>query len=198
MSANRSLSHSFVPWEYRILIALLLILGGFYFMWEVILEDELPQQDSTMTLNEPPTLIPWRENPPIFLQNVQIENVGNPFATQFPLAPKAVVVDTPDVQPPQVDTPEPPEPPPPPPHTLTITFKGVRVSLTGKTFAILDIDDSETGKDSFYKQEGDTFASNFTIQSITEKTLVLKGPDSDSVTEVSFGEKKIFTLKANE
>ena len=198
MSGYRSSSYSFVPWEYRILIALLLVLGGFYFTWEVILEDEPPQQNTIISIDEPPTMIPWRENPPIFLQNVQTERTGNPFFTQFPVEAPVAVVTPPVEQPIETTETLPTTPPPPPDHTLKVAFKGVRVSLTGKTFAILDIDDSETGRDSSYKKEGDSFANTFAVQSISEKMLVIKGPDDNTITELPFGEEKTFTLKANE
>lgn len=199
MSEYRSSSHSFVPWEYRILIALLVILGSFYFTWEVILEEPAPTARPPVQLEAPSMLIPWQGNPPVFLMEAKAVKISNPFFTHFPIeAPIPQATQNPKDAEETPQQPPPQQPPPPPPRTISISFKGIRVALTGKTFVILDINDSKTGQEVIYKKEGDSFANDFTVKSISGNTLVLSGPDGNASIDLSYGDTKVFTLKENE
>ena len=187
------LSYLLVHWERRLLLLLAFAIGAFFFTRSV-LENPPPPQEPQPPLPDPPELLPWKENPPVFLQATNTQEIQNPFQTQFPVEKPQPTVVT-DIQP--------AEPPPPvvvdipaPPHkTITITFTGVRAALTGKKYALLEVVDSEAGASNPFLTEGATLACGISVHDISEKSISLKNPDGEDMGTLTYGENKIFTLE---
>ncbi len=139
--------------ERKLLVCLVLILGGIYCTRQFLLPEPPPPAPTQAELPPPPELLSWQEQPPFFLTPVSVDQTGDPFFTRFPMEkPKAQPVAAPAPEP----EPPPPEPvpEPPPPRKVAVSFRGVRTALTGKVYAMVEISESETGAPVWCSRQG--------------------------------------------
>ncbi len=194
MTGNSLMAHLLHHGERKLLMLLILVLGGIFCTRQYLLPDSPPPPPPPAEMPPPQILLPWQEQPPFFLTPVSVDQVGDPFLTQFPMEkPKA-----PPPEPAPASTPPPPEPAPvpPPPRKVAVSFRGVRTALTGRIYAMVELSDSETGGSSLVLQEGDPLGFGPRILSISDKELTLQPEDSqEKPLRIPYGETKIFTLE---
>ena len=184
------LSYLLIHWERRLLLLLLLAIGAFFFTRSVWEAPE-PTQQQQPELPIPPQIIPWEENPPVFLQETNFQGIQNPFETQFPVEkpqPIVVLANQPTESAPPIvqETSEPKQ------RTIAITFSGVRIALTGKIYALLEIVDSETGVSNPSITEGTTLACGISAHDIGENSISLKSAKGEELGTIGYGENRIF------
>lgn len=187
-------------WERKLLMALVLLLFGLFFTWEVILEDAPSPVPRQFTLPTPPHLFQWEVSSPEFLMPNIGSYVNNPFLTQFPLE-KPIAIEPP-VQPPQAIKEEPkPEissPAHPPKRTIVISFHGVRTALSGEIFAILEVSDSELGASTTYLKKDAILESGIKLEEVSETQIRLSNEKGEDIGTIPYGDTKIFTLDNKE
>lgn len=126
-----------------------------------------------------PQIVPWSEQPLPFIQPDIAIGKPLPFSITFkfpappPPAPVTVTLPEPAAPPPPA-APEPPPPSPPPPrHTVSITYNGHYTGISGRTVALLDLDDSVTGKSKAHPHRGSRLANGLTVELVENDRIVL-------------------------
>lgn len=185
-------------WERKLFLAVLLLFCALYFTWEVILEEPPAPPQPQVFMPTPPEIIPWNvhgDTPP-FLKDVSAAGIGNPFQIKFPVAKPQTAQDKDAQETPAPET-QPELPPPPPPRrTVAVTFRGVRKAITGKTFAILEYTDSQTGGAAATLPAGSRLPGcTLEIAEVTERSLRLTDDRKTDRGEVPYGATKIITLE---
>ena len=186
-------------WERKLLALTILLLGGLFFTWEVILETPPEPAPRQVTLPAPPHLFDWDTDMPEFLMPNDTDATDNPFTTSFPLA-KPAPAPEPRVTEPVAPPPPPQElpPPPPPQRTIVITFNGLRTALSGTVFAILEVADSENGVSTAYAKQGDALDGGLIIQDVSEKEIRVSQDITEEPRVIPYGDTQIFTLAPKE
>ncbi|GEM_PF-4307413 len=187
-------------WERKILVLLIIILGGLFFTWKVILEAPPTPVPRQVMLPTPPHLFQWENDTPEFLMPNNGRGTDNPFVTAFPLEKPPVAVEQP-VQTPQVMTPPEPEevlPTTHPKRTVVISFNGLRTAITGAVFAILEVSDSDKGVAVVYLKQGDGMDCGFHLTEISEKAIRLANEKGEDLGTISYGKTQIFTIEHEE
>ena len=181
--------------ERKLFFLALILFGGCFLTWQVILPEEKEHPAPTRELPPPAEWVPWRQETPFFLEEIPVEGVGNPFLARFPLPKPAV--QTP-VQTPAPEKPaqiEPPAPQPAPQRRVAVTYRVLRKALTGKTYVQLEISDSEKGGKTLWLQTGADLDCGVKIRSITEKALQLSTPEGEDAGTLDYGKTRVFTLE---
>ena len=99
----------------------------------------------------------------------------NPFKVAFVFPDGEKVAAQPETAP--AETPPPP-PPPPPPQVVTVTYNGVYVSLSGRIYALMVVQDSKTGTtESCHLTADKELPGGIRIAEINADWIDLSGPD---------------------
>ncbi len=181
--------------ERKLFFLALVLFGGCVLTWQVILPEEKEPPTQSRELPPPAEWIPWRQETPFFLEKLPVEGIGNPFQASFPLPKPAVQAA---VQPPAQEKPAQTEttaPQPPAQRRIAVTYRALRKALTGKTYAQLEISDSEKGGQTLWLQPGATLDCGVQICAITEKALLLSTPEGEDAGTIGYGKTRVFTLE---
>ena len=83
----------------------------------------------------------------------------------------------------------------PPRRTVAITYQGIRTTLSGKTYAILEVSDSKLGASNHFLQEGEALPCGITIKKMSEGGLGLSDKSGNELGDLPYGTTKIVTME---
>ncbi len=181
--------------ERKLFFLALILFGGCFLTWQVILPEEKERPLQARELPPPAEWIPWRQETPFFLESIPVEGVGNPFLARFPLPKPTVQTTAQTTAPESTALLEDPAPQPTPQRRVAVTYRALRKALTGKTYVQLEISDSEKGGKTLWLQNGATLDCGVTIRSISEKALKLSTPEGGDAGTIDYGKTRVFTLE---
>lgn len=175
-------------WERKLLILVVVFALGLLFTREVILEPPQKPQETSFTIPPPPQLVPWQGRPPLVKDHPTDPGDRNPFLVTFPMEKSS---ETPQ----ETAKSEERLPPQPPRRTVAITYQGIRTTLSGKTYAILEVSDSKLGASNHFLQEGEALPCGITIEKMSERGLELSDKSGNELGDLPYGTTKIVTME---
>lgn len=176
-------------WERKLLILMVVFALGLLFTREVILEPPQKPQETSFTIPPPPQLVPWQGRPPLVKDHPTDPGDRNPFLVTFPMeksneTSQETAAHSEDKLPAQ-----------PPRRTVAITYQGIRTTLSGKTYAILEVSDSKLGASNHFLQEGEALPCGIAIEKVTERELELSDKSGNELGDLPYGTTKIVTME---
>ena len=175
-------------WERKLLILMVVFALGLLFTREFILEPPRKPQETSFTIPPPPQLVPWQGRPPLVKDQPTDPGDRNPFLVTFPMEKSNETSQ-------ETTPPEERLPAQPPRRTVAITYQGIRTTLSGKTYAILEVSDSKLGASSHFLQEGEALPCGIAIEKMTERGMELSDKSGNELGNLPYGTTRIVTME---